>query len=229
LLSVPGRRAAAPCRGGAAVRRCPFPLFLALLPSLLTAETARPGGGRPSPPDRLSAADVPAAERPHWLPREVVAVVGTQRGRHWQGVTCLAVSADRTLAATATAGGIHLWDAATLRERAWLTGEAAEHVAALAFAPDGKTLASAGGGLRSRGGKSVPGNCAVRLWDLAGAVPRVRAVLDGFRDPVTAVAFSPDGKTLAAHGDLGIRLWDLGGGKPRPWVGSQSLFQTDRD
>ena len=65
-------------------------------------------------------------------------------------------------------------------------------VSAVAFSPEGSTLAGGGG------------DGAVRLWDAhTGALHRE------FTRPVRAVAFSPDGSTLAIGGDDGVvRLWD---------------------
>jgi len=68
-------------------------------------------------------------------------------------------------------------------------------VYAVAFSPDGKTLASSGS------------DATVRLWDVAGR--KNTATLTGHRKRVLAVAFSPDGKTLASGGeDHSVRLWD---------------------
>jgi WD40 repeat protein len=72
-------------------------------------------------------------------------------------------------------------------------------VTAVAFSPDGKTLASA-----SYDNK-------VKLWD-AGTGAMLQT-LEGHSDRVTAVAFSPDGKALAsASGDNTVKLWDAGTG-----------------
>jgi WD40 repeat protein len=61
----------------------------------------------------------------------------------------------------------------------------------VAFAPDGKTLASG----------SIDGT--VKLWDVASG--QVRATLTG-----TSVAFAADGKTLVSGGeDYTVKLWDL--------------------
>ncbi|WP_165234014.1 protein kinase domain-containing protein [Aquisphaera insulae] len=91
---------------------------------------------------------------------------------------------------------IKLWDPPTGRLiRAWEGGEGT--VSSLAFAPDGRSLAS--GHLASTGN--------VRIWDAATGRPR--AILEGHTDRVRAVAFAPDGRFLAsASSDGTIRLWD---------------------
>ena len=72
---------------------------------------------------------------------------------------------------------------------------------AVAFAPDGKTLAAGGAG-------------GVRLYDVAA---RRERTLDGRVDSVAALAFAPDGSILAAAGPGGLRLWDAQGhARPAP-------------
>ncbi|TMQ35120.1 MAG: sigma-70 family RNA polymerase sigma factor, partial [Planctomycetota bacterium] len=82
------------------------------------------------------------------------------------------------------------------------------------FAPDGKLLASAGPGQLQGGG--IWDDAVVQLWDLATGKPGRRLTLKDAKEEfcaVEAVAFSPDGKTLAASardGNYGskVRVWD---------------------
>ena len=78
-------------------------------------------------------------------------------------------------------------------------------VHAVAFAPDGRTVASAAGGVDGQGGE-------VKLWDVAAG--RERAAVPLGRSSAQAVAFSPDGKLLAVLTyDSTLRLCDAATGK----------------
>jgi RNA polymerase sigma factor (sigma-70 family) len=75
-------------------------------------------------------------------------------------------------------------------------------VTAVAYSPDGKTLASATGGVGEHG---------VSLWETATG-KEVRVLKH--RGWLSAVAFSPDGKLLASGSqDDTLRLWDVSTGK----------------
>ena len=74
-------------------------------------------------------------------------------------------------------------------------GGHAGHVTAVAYAPDGATLATGGD------------DGTVRIWD--ARTGQQQHQLTGHTGPVTAVAYAPDGATLATGGDDGmVRIWD---------------------
>ena len=102
----------------------------------------------------------------------------------------IAYSPDGTRLAVAGSVGIWIYDTATHREAALLTGGATK-ITSIAFSPDGGTLASGGGDFR----KSVG---TVRLWD--AETGEHRQTLDGHTTLVLSVAFSPDGRSLASGG-----------------------------
>ena len=106
-------------------------------------------------------------------------------------------SPDGTRLAVASSIGIWLYDTATYREVALLTGHAAP-VNSVAFSPDGLTLATGGW------------DHTIRLWD--AVTGEQKRTLTGHMGTVLSVAFSPDGRTLASGSvDGTARLWDVAG------------------
>ena len=94
-------------------------------------------------------------------------------------------------------GEVVLWDIETGDVRSILRGHRSQ-VSGVAFAPDGKTLASSSD------------DTTVRIWDLESG--KTLTTFLGHPGGVHAVAFSPDGKILASssNGSEGTaRLWDV--------------------
>jgi WD40 repeat protein len=84
---------------------------------------------------------------------------------------------------------------------------------AVAFAPDGKTLAS------GCGTHFLDPKGALQLWD--AETGKERATLNGHKGGVTCLAFTTDGKMLASGGyDATIRLWDPAAGEEQGKLGT---------
>jgi WD40 repeat protein len=90
---------------------------------------------------------------------------------------------------------VHVWEAATGRPVASLAGGARPGASNAAFAPDGRTLATA----------SADGT--VRLWE--AATWKVRTEFRGHRDRVTALAFGPDDRLFTGGLDTIVLGWDV--------------------
>jgi len=141
-----------------------------------------------------------------------------------------------------------VWDPTTGKERFQEFEGHHSGVSAVAVTPDGKTIATAGDGVRlwdsatgkptghveakshvavlafSPDGKTLAfggRDRLVHLWDLTAGKPA--GEFKGHKHQLCGLAFSPDGKTLAS-GDVQstLRLWDVAGGKERQMIDVQS-------
>src|SRR5262249_50853209 len=81
---------------------------------------------------------------------------------------------------------------------------------AVAFSPDGRTVAAISSVFVRRGAHEPP-QCAIHLWELASGKTILR--ISGGEDQLQAVAFSPNGRAFAAAGKGVIQLWDIATGK----------------
>lgn len=141
--------------------------------------------------------------------------------------TAIAISSDGTLMASATGGmgtkpKLLVWDIANKKVLKSLGGYT-EQISVVAISPDGRWVASGGGGERDK---------EVGLWKL-DSQPKA---LDYHNDTVLAVAFSPDGKLLATGGkDKKVILLDVATGKTvkvikghRNWVNAIAFSPDGR-
>jgi WD40 repeat protein len=89
-------------------------------------------------------------------------------------------------------------------------------VMSVAFSPDGKILASGGGTLAVTDSQS---HGELKLWDTNAKTHRLD--LEGHKEMVFALAFSPDGRLLASGSDDGkqgggtLMVWDVAEGKEK--------------
>ncbi len=122
------------------------------------------------------------------------------RAGHSNNVNAVAWSPDgESIASASTGGEAWIWDAHSDELRLKLDLPEEESVLDIAFSPDGKLLATAGGVAEEKAG-------IARIWDSSSG--RERARLTGHANLVTAVAFSPDGELLATGSDdKTVRIW----------------------
>jgi WD40 repeat protein len=132
----------------------------------------------------------------------------------------VAYSPDGKRLATTSGVNLTLWDALTGKELLFLPGQLDDRqLTGVAFSPDGERLAVAGGSIsqgpgRTEGGKEVKREDRgfVRVRD--AATGKELLTLRSHGAIAFGVAFSPDGKRVAAAGDpASLTVWDAATGK----------------
>ncbi|MBW4620150.1 MAG: AAA family ATPase [Cyanosarcina radialis HA8281-LM2] len=132
------------------------------------------------------------------------------------GIFSLAFSRDgKLVAAGDSLGQVRLWRVSD-GQPLWSAVGHAQWVRAVAFSPDGETLASG----------SADGNGIIKLWDVQTG--QLRQTLQGHQGAVRAIDFSPDGQTIASGGlDRTIKLWDACTGQLRQtWQGHTNMVKS---
>ncbi|HBI46250.1 MAG TPA: hypothetical protein DDY78_25860 [Planctomycetales bacterium] len=188
------------------------PRFRLLVLSVSLALTSGPlaGGEPPAHPDAWGDP----------LPPGVVCRLGTGRLCQPGGYFIAFSPDDKTLAAVDLAGGLRLWDVRTGKELWRFRGPAMR-----GWGSDCMPAAF------SQNGKLIAFGCAdnsVRVFDAATGAERHKFA--GLNDQMVQLAFSPDGRRLAAGGwgkvskGLSVPLWDLDSEKRiGPWGDFESI------
>ena len=160
-----------------------------------------------------------------------------------QDLTTVRYSGDgRRVAAASFDGGITMWDSRWFRTTAECNPDPQTHqtaswqfkaspachdcpVLALAWAPDGKTLASGSGDVPrfqadpdDHGNRGKPGwedlkepDVTLKQWDARTLEQPIAEVYGAHYAAVSAIEFSPDGTTVASAGhDGAVKLWAAG-------------------
>lgn len=172
-----------------------FLTLLLILPAFLAS--AQPLTSEPRP--RLDCLDNP-------LPPGVLARLGTGRLQHLDdAVNFVAFCGDgKAVVSASDDSPLRLWEVETGKEIRQFNGHG-RAILSLSVSPDGKTIASSGS------------DDTIRIWDTATGkeLRRFRFKVDplGLSPRSLVVAFSPDGKSVAAGINQRLQVLDIATGK----------------
>jgi len=153
----------------------------------------------PEASDLLRREDIPPYELfasgrgdPSRAPRQLVAILGDSRLKHWAGVVPMSFSTDgKTLATGGQDETAMIWNLATGKMIRSIHVPSAFLGVSVALSPDGQTVATAASNFGT-----------LTLWDTATGREGVTLKTSrlGVLDRFGTIAFSPDGKLVAAGG-----------------------------
>ncbi|MEQ8786084.1 MAG: M56 family metallopeptidase [Pirellulaceae bacterium] len=126
---------------------------------------------------------------------------------HTKSIRMISFSPDgRRVATAGDDGKTIVWNAAEGKQLLSISSQDGLAFYCVAYSPDGRMLATGGGDWKTRQ------KTAVKLWD--AETGRLLKTLPDSEEVTNGLAFSPDGKLLAARAaDLAIALWNVDSGQ----------------
>ncbi|HMB24784.1 MAG TPA: hypothetical protein VKP08_18195, partial [Anaerolineales bacterium] len=185
--------------------------------------------------DKIDIQDVIDQQLPYFLPKSALIPLGKSLGTDdtsWDESLMFRVSPDARLLASVPIidrANLQVWDVKTQNKIFARKGHnpGISTIDDVVFSPDGKSLVSSG--------CNSDFSCEAFLWDIQSGYPLYSLLnLNPENESIRAgtIAFSPDGKELAAITSGGVTLWDAASGKrlqtiPLEKQGLSTLFTPD--